>query len=369
MILTVVIRMPDGVPWNLLMVYHCVLCFFMFYGIHVENNFNQNKKEMFNILKILVYIPSILSLIGLILAILKNEFKFYGHTLGVKSHRLVGIYENSNTLGLLSVLSIISCCIFLKKNIEQKRNLPIWVLICCILINLICLFLSDSNGSFLFLAVYIVSMIFCKFVKYKGIKTLEKTEVKTLILMLSCVFIVFSLIFLKALFQNIFNILIKSIHLHTQNIKIDSSIEIGRGNYEITSGRNLLILQGLRLFFRFPIMGIGRGNLVYYSNRFLLDRLDYEDLHNGYLTILVSWGALGFFFIMFFLVGICALLLKTLFKSKNGVLGIYSSLFSLMVAYSVYSLFEITLLSSITFSCDFFWVILGYTVCYALNFK
>jgi O-antigen ligase len=367
MFLTTAVRIVDlrvlgNMGWNFLMVYHVIVCFFLFYGMHSNGDFERIKQEIFAILIILVYVPTFLSFLGLLAAVFKNQIVIFNQTLGIKSHRLVGVYLNSNVLGFLCVLSIISCFILMREkrnHPEIKRFLSNWLFVGCVLLNLVSLFLSDSNGSLLFLIIYLISIIFCNIIKNKG---REKSKIKLIYLLALCVAFVFISLSVKSTTQSAFNFVVRI--FHDQNFSTPF-IEVGRGSYEITSGRNILFQQGIRLFKKFPILGIGARNLTEYARIYLPDRLDYEDLHNGYLTILVSWGSIGFVVFAFFSISVASHLCGTLFNHRNQTNDtIYSNFFSLIVAYSVYNLVEITLLSSISFTCVFFWAILGYAMCY-----
>jgi hypothetical protein len=368
MLLTTAIRLFDfrvlnKIGWNILMVYHTIMCFLLFYGSHIESDFKKIKEEMFVLLKIFVYLPTFLSVLGVFIAIFSNQINMKNQAIGIKSHRLVGVYSNSNVLGFFCVLSIISSLILIrerKKMLKTHKTPTAWFLIVCIFFNSISLFLSDSNGALLFLIIYFISMFFCGIIRNNKTK---KSKLKLIFLLLLCVTLVFVSLAVRGTIQNAFNITVKL--LHFRNFSTTSAIEIGRGNYEITSGRNILLQQGFKLFKKFPVLGVGAKNLTEYAKIYLTDKLDCEDLHNGYLTILVSWGGMGFTVFAFFTCLMIICLCRTLFnrRDKNDY-KIYSNIFSLVVAYAVYSLVEVTLLSSVSFRCAFFWTILGYAMCY-----
>lgn len=69
-------------------------------------------------------------------------------------------------------------------------------------------------------------------------------------------------------------------------------------NSNIDSGRFKLYRESLDLFKISPVFGISNGNIVFYSQEYANGTLKYtyhnNDLHNGFLTILVSTGVLGF---------------------------------------------------------------------------
>ena len=144
-----------------------------------------------------------------------------------------------------------------------------------------------------------------------------------------------------------------------------AELHIGRDNYEVSSGRITLFKQGLEVFKHHMIIGIGRANLGTYAKRYIPGGLKHPDLHNGYLTILVSTGIVGFtiFVIFSFLVSldIC----RYLFICVNDAsFGVFCKLFSALVAYCGYCLFEKAILFDMTYMVGFFWSILGYAMSY-----
>ena len=97
--------------------------------------------------------------------------------------------------------------------------------------------------------------------------------------------------------------------------------------------------------------------------------LKFPNFHNGYITILVAWGLVGFAIFFTFAVTIAARFGKVLFKINDSQNTPFPKLFSFLVAYSVYSLVEITILSDITFTIFIFWAVLGYALSYVLNYE
>lgn len=150
----------------------------------------------------------------------------------------------------------------------------------------------------------------------------------------------------------------------------EEEIHIGRQNYEVSSGRIALFKQGIIIFKHHPWIGIGRANLNLYAKKYIEGGLRHPDLHNGYLTILVSTGIIGFaIFALFSLLvslDICRYLF--IFVNKN-CFGIFCKFFSALVAYCGYCLFEKAILFDMTFMVGFFWLILGYAVSYIQNKK
>ncbi|GHV24468.1 hypothetical protein FACS189465_1710 [Clostridia bacterium] len=148
---------------------------------------------------------------------------------------------------------------------------------------------------------------------------------------------------------------------------------LGRKNYDVTSGRITLFWQGIEIFKKHPIFGIGRENLILYGEKYLEDGIMFSDLHNGYLTILVSYGMVGFIIFIVFAILVAREMYKFLFKlqknTNKNFFRLYSEFFSIVVAYSLYSVFEKAIFSEITIMVVFFWLVLGYAESYMTHFN
>ena len=147
-------------------------------------------------------------------------------------------------------------------------------------------------------------------------------------------------------------------------------VVIGRTDTpDISSGRFDSLGKAFQLFIKDPILGIGQGNIVEYGERYLDEGFLFEDLHNGYVTILVSYGIVGFLLVMAFLFVLArrmyAGLRKNLHKDKPQL----PLLFAMLGGYCVYSLFDITLLLDVNFMVVIFWLLLGYATTYMLQYE
>ena len=147
--------------------------------------------------------------------------------------------------------------------------------------------------------------------------------------------------------------------------KKEEQFHIGREHYEVSSGRITLLKQGIEIFKHNPIMGIGRANLGLYAKMYLKDGLRHPDLHNGYLTILVCYGIVGFLIFAIFSFLVAVDVCKHMFECVNhNYFGVFTKLFSVLVGYCGYCLFEKAILFDVTFMVGFFWIMLGFTVSY-----
>ena len=390
---------------NIALIVYTAACFFIFYGMYTGNSHEEIEKEMVFVLKFFVIFGTICGLLSIFVMLFKHETSLGVYHLGIYKNRLIGIYTNSNILAFSMIESIIACDFLSDRYIKNKfknTKLNTKILALCVLVNCVCLFLSDSNASFLFLIIYLTIRVFCNmFFKNKasyGIKFFRSV----LVIIGFCV-VSMSVSFTlrdacqqfigEALSdmskQEIVQETIKEIGPNNDSSEKKSGItiavpstdekegstqedfHIGREHYEVSSGRITLLKQGIELFKHHPFMGIGRANLNLYAKRYIKGGLRHPDLHNGYLTILVSYGLVGFviFAIFSFLVAID--ICKHMFMCMEfNYFTVFSKLFSVLVGYCGYCLFEKAILFDVTFMVGFFWIMLGFTFSYVrLGFK
>ena len=372
-----------ALPENLVFVYHSIVCFFIFYGMYSEKEHKKLEKEMLFLLTVFVFLSTFFAILSLGVLIFKAQINIGSYYLGIFRNRLIGVYTNQNLLAFSMVVSIVSCDIlrdkYIKENYPQK-SIPSWASALCIFINFLSLFLSDSNASFVFIIIYFTVRIF-----YKSLSAYSSIGFRQFIregasLIVCCVTMIAGSFVARNTCQDMISLLLNDVHKIEEPITDDApnispsqspvntympDVSIGRENYDISSGRITLFKQGLKLFMINPVIGIGRGNLVYYGEKYLDGGLIFSELHNAYLTILVSYGAVGFLLFLIFAVLVGTSICRYLFRSVYiPSASIFNKLFAILAAYCAYSVFEKGILSEITFMVVFFWLILGYTFSY-----
>ena len=409
MLITSIIHFSVWFVPNIVLILFTGICFFIFYGMYVSNSVESLESEMLFILKFFVYFAAVCGTISLALLLWKKEFtitqNYFGMTFnynfGIFKNRFIGIYTNSNILGFSMIEAIVASDIlsdsYLKDKYKEKipnRTFLIFVQI----ISCLCLFLSDSNASFLFLIIYITIRVFCNmFFKNKwfyGFKFFKSVLITTGVCIVSMsVMFAFrnkSQVFIEKFMNEIYTkesnseqnktkntesqtnhngitIIVPDPETKSKNNQNTTSTElhIGREHYEVSSGRITLFKQGIKIFKHHPIMGISRANLNLYAKKYLPGGLIHPDLHNGYLTILVSYGIIGFMIFTVFSVLVAKDICKNMFYVINkNYFGIIMKLFSCLVSYCSYCLFEKAILFDMTFMVGFFWTILGYAIIY-----
>lgn len=384
-LITSLMHCGHHLPRNLVLIMHFSICFFIFFASYIDTSFDKLKKEMLIIAKFIIYANFGLSLLGILIAITKVQINIGKYWLGMYCNRLIGVYTNSNLLALISVLSLFIVHIFFSLKKIPKSQILFYII--NVIVSFISLILSDSNGSFMFLIIYITVMIFYKLFYSNNNLTVKTIFLKSMVLIIACVCISISSFAIRSFCQENIATFINETHstkepIHDNNLS-DVPYNIGQDNFknnsqpliigrsvdnnsrDITSGRITLIKQALFMFKKNPVMGVGLANIVEYGARYINGGLIFSDFHNGYLTILVSYGIIGFSIFMIFSFLVAILMCKNLFKIEKP----YPNLFAIIVGYCIYSLIEVTILSNIVFMVVIFWLILGYAMSYIKNYE
>ena len=134
------------------------------------------------------------------------------------------------------------------------------------------------------------------------------------------------------------------------------------------------------MFRQNPIMGIGKGNIYEYGNRMFEDGIRFSkgygilapimtDFHNGYITIIICSGIIGFLFFSIFGLRLFKHVTVHVFRSDGLKESVLPCMYAFLCAYLVYSFIEVGLLYNINFMVAFFWLILGYTTCFLVRFE
>lgn len=404
MAITSAVHMSIWFVPNLVITYFTAVCFFMFYGAYTEKNHEKIEKEMNFILKFFVNFSLIFGLVSLASLFFGQNLVVLGYNIGVYKDRLIGVYTNSNILAFSMIEGIVSCDILYNDYMKTKfknKNISNRKLILCLFVCFVCLFLSDSNASFVFIVIYATIRVFCNLFFRSGNQCTFRLFKSILLTSCFCILMMSGSFYLRNCCQNFMNILITDAYKYEDSITKKSELEaeahipekeesqssqtqknstaktsseeeihIGRQNYEVSSGRIALFKQGIIIFKHHPWIGIGRANLNLYAKKYIDGGLRHPDLHNGYLTILVSTGIIGFSIFSLFSLLVSLDICKHLFICINkNYFGIFCKFFSALVAYCGYCLFEKAILFDMTFMVGFFWLILGYAISYTQNKK
>ena len=368
--------------YTFVMLLHSGICFFVFYGIHTETDFNP-KEELYNVCKFIVYATTIAGIIGFMLMMLHVKFEIgWQDVFMIKfiifENRFTGIYMNPNMLGFISVVSIVCCHIISKRDFLAQAKKPrisrIWLAL-CLSVDLFSLLLCDSNASFVLFVCYVIFTIVFYFFSMPARMKLKQIFLRSGALLLAVVYIVGAAYLTRIVTQKAFSSLLAPGAAQSQDaIENTEQITFEHQNSNLDSGRIKLIKESIKLFKISPFLGIGSGNIIYYSQKYLTGTLNLNyhthDLHNGYLTILVSTGVIGFALFAIFGIRFGFHIIRNLFKrQKADSQDILPCLFAFCCGYLVYSLFEKALLFDISFMVMWFWYMIGMTGVYLNKYE
>ena len=369
----------QAVLYNVLMLVHIGVCFFVFFGIHTEDGV-PFRWELYLMVKIIVYLSTIFTLVGLVLMLFTSgRFDNYMYYQGV----FKGFYTNPNYQGYVSALSVIFCHMLTKPNFVahsgQKRVSRVW-LGSCVVLNCVALLLCDSNGSLLLLAAYAAILVLMKLFSMVEDLTPGKIITRLISLVVVGIVIVTIMMFVRIVCRVGVAAFFSESGLSSEQIKelTGDLFFVPKADSGFTS-RWFLWDAGFKLFKQNPVFGIGKGNLYdgiiavtgreNFNSQFDgFVQIAFTDLHNGYLTLLVTTGVIGTLLFLIFLVRYIMMILPAWFVHRRIMTySVYPCLIAYIGAYLVYAVIEKTVLFDITYLVMSFWLILGYTSCYAID--
>ncbi len=392
-LISLLLNFSITIVFSIVMLLHVLICFIVFYGMHTEPDFNF-REELYSISRIIVYITTIANIIGIFCLMFGITFEWYWVKFTIYENRFTGVYVNPNLLGFASVVSVVCCHMLYKEkmlsSVSQPRVSKIWIF-SCLATNLLSLILSDSNAALILALGYaIVYIVYIFFADKSGLSP-SKIVAKIVSLVLVGVFLISSVLVFRSIFQTGFSVVIANtnsvIEILTNNIDFtegteapkdeeekDSDVTFEHENENVDSGRLKLWKESINLFKLSPIIGISNGNIVFYSEEYANGVLGYNpnknDLHNGFLTILVSTGIIGFALFGIFGFRFAKHSAQHLFLQKKTFRNdVYPCLFAFLASYLVYALFEKALLYDISFMVMWFWLMMGYMSCYIAKFE
>lgn len=367
--------------YNVIMLLHIAICFFIFYSVHTEKHLNF-RREFYSVCSFMVYATTVLGVIGLacLMAGIKVEVFHIGFI--IFENRFTGMYMNPNYLGYICVFAIFCCHALTKKDFIEisgrKRVSRIWIG-SCVTVNAISLLLCDSNASMVFAVGYAV--VFCAYKIFNRDDEINvgKAIKRATAALLAGVFIVTSLLFVRHIVQLGFSEVVRmtsTVHVMEQEEPTDEKVvTFEHKNTNVDSGRFTLWKQASQMFTVSPLTGVGRGNIfeigetmfrkgVKFSDKYGVFAPYITDFHNGYIMIIISAGLLGFVLFMIFIVRFFWKLVRYTLTGKNLSDSTLPCMFALLCAYMAYSMVEITLLFNITFMIVSFWLVMGYASCF-----
>ncbi len=364
-----------AVGYNFILIVHSFICFILFYGMHIHRG-TMYRWEMYLFSRFFIYAATVTAFIGLLFMLFGFKVAFYGKT-------YTGVFFNPNYQGYVSALSIIFCHFMSKPdflaNARQKRISRIW-LTACVLLNIIALVLSNSNGSLLLLGIYVAFMVLLRLLALSEKLTPRKLLTRFLALVAVGVLLICLLMALRAAFKIVVAVLSSP---EGELSKADIN-KLTKGSFfNIVTDTGLssrldLWGAGFKALFTNPLFGVGKGDLYnhiveaigkrsYFADDYLTN-VFIADMHNGYIGILVVSGIIGFGLFGVFIYRFCCMTLPAWFVQRRIMTySIYPSMIGFVAAYMVYAFIERTILFDLSFIVTSFWAILGYMSCYATD--
>lgn len=391
--ITAVIHIADNFLYNMVIQFHVCICFFIFYGLHTEKHLNF-RRELYSVCRFIVYTTTIVGVMGLACMMAGISFEVMSIKFIIYENRFTGIYSNPNTLGFVSVVALFCVHMLTKTNfIEisgQERVSRIWLL-SAVAINGMSLFLCDSNGAIVLIVFYVITFVLYKMFGSEREFSKKQIVVKLVALMIAGVFVTSSVFFVRFFTQAGFTEILEKAEAGLQIEKTDGMeedmfyaterITFGHLNKNLDSGRFKLWRQAASLFSDFPLFGIGKGNVYDYGETKFDNGIAFSDIygealskfatdfHNGYATILVCSGIVGFVLFSLFGLRFAKHISIHVFKAKNLKESILPCMYSFLCAYLVYAFFEKALLYDVSFTVLFFWLIMGYVSCFLCAYE
>ncbi len=393
---TAVIHIKDNFIYNMVIEFHFAICFFIFYSVHTEKHLNF-RRELYSVCRFIVYFTTVVGIIGISFLMAGINFEVLWVKLIIYENRFTGFYTNPNILGFVSAVAVFCCHMLTKKDFiaisGKERVSRIWIG-SCLAVNLICLLLCDSNAALVLILAYVVFFVTYKMFGAERSFTVKQIVTKGIACVLVGAFIIGSVYFVRLVFQKGFSEVMSAADMISETVNKEEEelleedvlsatnrITFSHINKNVDSGRFRLWKQAAKMFADFPIFGIGKGNIYTYGERKFENGVEFSDLygellagfvtdfHNGYATILVCSGMMGFLAFSVFGLRFLKHITPFVFKEENLTESILPPMYSFVLAYLVYAFFEKALLYDITFTVVFFWMIIGYISCFLVKFE
>lgn len=375
-VVTVVIEGYDRGFWlSIGMILYLPMIFFMFYGLHIEAETEEGRrciyKEIYTLCRIMMWLSLVINILSLIsLYTIGQSVSYAFGYLVVYENRFTGIYFNPNLMAFTSFCAMFCCHILWQgdfsektsgKPLTKRRRIPI---VLSAGLNLAVIFLTDSNATMLIIVCYTITYVCYRLFGGKEIR--PGYAVKWVLGLIALfVAVAVSVFAVRSVVQTSATQTMsppeESINVFETNDDELNKITFEHENKNIDSGRIKLFKQGVNVIKHHPIFGVGKGEITKYGNRYNDNKMKYSDFHNGYLTVFVCSGAVGFILFMGFALCLAKRMISDLFAVKPTIRSdIFPCLASFIAAYCVYAFFEKTLVFDATFMVVFFWLILGY---------
>lgn len=389
-VLTHLASSPLYNAYNFIMVLHLAMCFFIFYSVHSEKHLNF-RRELYSVCRFIVYMSTVLGIAGLAFLMAEISFEVLWFKFIVFENRFDGMFVNPNQLGFIAVVAIFCSHMLLKKDFiaisGRERVSRIWIG-SCVAVNAISLLLSDSNGALVLLIGYAIFFVIYKMFGSESRFSVRQIVTKSAACLLAGAVIVSAVFFVSYITKQGFVQIMKSTKptvIEAESItdiiaEDEAIVTFEHENKNIDSGRFKLWQQAAKMFTQHPVLGIGKGNIYEYGNRMFENGIKFSqsygilapimtDFHNGYITILICSGVVGFVLFCIFGLRFFKHITIHVFRDDSLSESVLPCMYAFLCSYVVYSFIEVGLLYNINFMVLFFWLILGYTSCFLVKYE
>ena len=150
-------KKPFAGATSLVMLIFTAFYIFIFFGMQTEKPYKAAAEAVL-ISRIILYITGVINLTGFVLLfVFHNQIIVFGERLLILENRYMGLYFNPNQAGYVCFFATV-CALLLRNQrlcrsaqsgVERKR-----IVIPCILMNVVTIILSASNGAMMILLVF-----------------------------------------------------------------------------------------------------------------------------------------------------------------------------------------------------------------------
>lgn len=342
-----------------------------------ERKEDEVKKELTIISWIVVGITFVFSLISFLMFLFSVSVEIYhgdtSYVYGMRENRLWGLY-NPNSGSVLNYVSIIVTILLPKKKLGAKIFLAI-----NIVVQAFCFILTQSRGGWVCLISYIaVYFFFIRKYNFKETRKIFSCFYKTVITAVLCLATIVGgnlvktglgyapVAIEKAIVSDGDELVGKDKVLHSKKDKVTVNLERldkKEKNLEsISTGRSDLWKMGLKAYTENPIVGIGYRSIDDVLQK-QMSKGAYSNsggggLHNVYITVLVSCGAVGF---ILFAVYLICVLKKVIFGLFNPNISNYGKcILAFIPVWLIGELVESRIVLGMNFQAIMFWIMIGY---------
>ena len=295
-----IINFKYGIFKNLKDIIWLFITFFVIYSYPKSESDDEKIQEFYKIQNLITYIWGTLAFCSILTALMQISYISYVKDdwylrVGIVENRLFGIFNNTNSASIISLISLIFSVYQIKfKNSYFAKK---WINLSNIFIQYIYISLSESRGTYMVLmfASFLTSLfwVYDKLGRKKKVKNILTSILFSVFIsffVLVSVFLIIKLFsFLSIFYSMIFGD-------NAQNLVVSKRVDFINNN-DISNLRFRLWLDSWEIFKNNWLFGVTAGNLVNYAKihfpQSLIATRNYSRVHNTWIGFLVFNGIFG----------------------------------------------------------------------------